>query len=68
MNMIPVQSSNVASIGYANGIIEVHFHNGYIYQYSGTTESLFNQFLNASSKGQFVHQHLKDRYPTTRLR
>lgn len=28
MQLIPVISSNVASIGYEDGIIEVHFHNG----------------------------------------
>lgn len=68
MNMIPVSSSNVASIGYQNGVIEVHFHNGYAYQYTGTSEALFNEFLNASSKGKFVHQRLKDRFPTYRIR
>ena len=33
MNLIPVVSSNVSAIGYENGVIEVHFHNGYAYRY-----------------------------------
>lgn len=39
MKLIPVVSSNVASIGYEDGIIEVHFHNGYR---SSTTYALNN--------------------------
>lgn len=57
MEMIPVQSSNVSSIGYQNGCIYVQFHNGSVYQYSAN-EGLFRQFLNAPSKGRFVHQYL----------
>lgn len=67
MQLIPVNSSNVASIGYENGIIEVHFHNGYAYRYSDTSEALFQEFLNAPSKGKFVHQRLKNCYPTVRI-
>lgn len=59
MRLIPVTSSNVQSIGYENGIIEVHFLNGYAYQYPNCTQALFDEFLNAPSKGQFVHQRLK---------
>ncbi len=59
MRKIPVISSNVNSIGYENGIIEVAFNNGSIYQYYGVNENLFNQFLNAPSKGRFVHYVLK---------
>lgn len=65
MNLISVSSSNVKAIGYENGTIEVHFRNGYVYQYSAN-EPLFNDFLAASSKGKFVHQHLKH-LPTRRI-
>ena len=61
MNLIPVVSSNVSAIGYENGVIEVHFHNGYAYRYPNCTEQLLNDFLNAPSKGHFVHAFLKGR-------
>ena len=57
MNMIPVSSSNVSSIGYENGSIFVQFHSGAVYRYAAG-EELFHQFLNAPSKGRFVHQYL----------
>lgn len=59
MDMIPVVSSNVASIGYENGKIEVLFRSGYIYQYPNCNEQLFQEFLNASSKGKFLNRYLK---------
>ena len=62
MNLIPVVSSNVSAIGYENGVIEVHFHNGYAYRYPNCTEQLFNDFLNAPSKDEaksvFVNPNL----------
>lgn len=67
MRMTLVSSSNVSSIGYENKTLEVHFHSGGIYQYHGVPEAIYRAFLMASSKGQFVHQNLKDKYPTTRL-
>ena len=57
MEMINVSSSNVSAIGYEDGI-QVRFKNGSVYQYFSCSESLFQSFLNASSKGKFVHQHL----------
>lgn len=58
MEMINVSSSNVSAIGYEDSIIQVRFKNGSVYQYFGCSESLFQSFLNASSKGIFVHQYL----------
>lgn len=58
MEMITVSSSNVSAIGYEDGIIQVRFKNGSVYQYFSCSESLFQSFFNASSKGKFVHQHL----------
>lgn len=63
MQRTPVRSSNIASIGWENGTLEVAFHDGGVYQYSGIPESVYRAFLNAYSKGSYFHQHIKDRYP-----
>lgn len=68
MNLVFVISSNVSAIGYENGIIEVHFRNGSVYQYSNTSQRLFDEFFSSPSKGKFVHQRLKGRYPFQRIR
>lgn len=61
MDRIPVISSNVASIGYCTetGILEVEFNNGGVYQYFGIPEFLYNDFLNADSKGRFLNTCVK---------
>lgn len=58
-----VRSSNIRSIGWENGTLEVEFHDGGVYRYSGVPESVFHAFLNAYSKGSFFHDHIRDRYP-----
>lgn len=68
MNLVFVVSSNVSAIGYQDGVIEVHFRNGSVYHYLNTTQELFNEFFAAPSKGRFVHQRLKDKFPTRRVR
>lgn len=58
-NLIKVNSSNVYAIGYSDNVIIVQFNNGSIYNYYNTNEKMFDNFLNAPSKGKFVHQVLK---------
>ena len=58
MEMIKVSSSNVSAIGYEDGIIQVRFKNGSVYQYFSWSARVLPSFLNASSKGRFVHQYL----------
>lgn len=63
-----VISSNVASIGYENGVLEVEFNDGSIYHYYNADEGLFYEFLNAPSKGKFVHEVLKKQhYPYKKI-
>jgi len=58
-----INSSNIASIGWENGTLEVEFHDGGVYQYFGVPESVYRAFLNAYSKGVYFHDNIKDRYP-----
>ena len=53
MKMIPVDSSNIAAIGYntENETLKIQFNNGRVYEYYDVPESEFNNLLNASSKG-----------------
>ena len=60
VEMRPVQSSNVAAIGYRNGGMLVKFHNGGMYYYHNVPNELFWRMLRASSKGRFLHQFIKN--------
>jgi hypothetical protein len=57
-----VRSSNIASIGYDKQaeILEVQFHNGGIYQYSGVPLSIYQGLMGATSHGTYLNQHVKN--------
>lgn len=67
MNMTPVCSSNIASIGYENGTLYVTFHHGGLYAYSGVPVSIYNGLMSASSHGSYLASHVKGVYPYRRI-
>lgn len=69
MNREPVASSNIAAIGYdeASQTLEVEFTSGALYQYYNVTQALFEQLMQASSKGQFLAYQIKNSYPYSRI-
>ena len=64
MQRIPVSSSNIRSIGYdpQSALLEVEFVSGDVYQYFDVPEHLYRQFLNGSSHGQFLNDHIRYNY------
>lgn len=68
MNMTPVSSSNIASIGYENGTLYVAFNRGGLYAYSGVPESVYYVLMSASSHGSYLAAHVKGIYPYRRIR
>jgi hypothetical protein len=70
MNRNPVRSSNIQSIGYDSDakILEVEFHGGGIYKYSNVPETIFQGFMRAHSKGTYLHDRIRDKYPCKKIR
>ncbi len=64
MERNPVSSSQIASVGFdrENKVLEVEFHNGGVYHYEGVPEDMADAFVKAPSMGQFLHQHIKDKF------
>ena len=59
---IPVSSSNVAAGAYSfeQGILFIRFRNGgNVYYYPGSTPAEWMEFLQAGSKGKWVHRVLR---------
>ncbi len=63
-----VTSSDIRSIGYENGILEIEFNSGGIYQYTGVPLETYKRLMSASSHGTYFHAHIKDKYPTIRIK
>ena len=61
MERTPVQSSNLNSVGYDadSSILEIEFHHGGIYQYSGVPSSVHEELMAAGSKGTYFDQAIK---------
>lgn len=69
MHRQSVNSSNLKSVGYdsTTQILEIEFHHGGVYQYSGVSHAVFDGLLSAGSKGTYFHSHIKGRYPYRRI-
>lgn len=66
MQRIPVTSSNVVSVGWANGTLEVEFKSG-IYRYLGVPEDVYVRMKAANSVGRFLNEHVKDVFPHSKV-
>ncbi|NTH66574.1 KTSC domain-containing protein [Agrobacterium rhizogenes] len=64
-----VASTTVASIGYdePTQTLEVEFSTGSIYQYYNVTAFLYEQLMQAPSKGQFLNTNIRNAYPYSRV-
>ena len=67
--MMPVESSNVHSIGYdeSSETVYVRFLNGSLYIYKGVPNWEFKNFRNAPSIGSYLHRNFKNVYPYERI-
>ncbi len=67
MNMIPVSSSDIASIGYDGSTLHILFNSGGLYAYYNVPESVYNGLMNASSHGKYFHANIRGRYGDTKI-
>ena len=69
MERYSVASSNIASIGYDvnTQTLEVEFFSGMIYQYYGVPEHLYDQLMQAGSKGRFLNTYIKNGFGYSRV-
>lgn len=69
INMIPVDSSNVESIGYDENeqILYVRFLTGAMYIYKGVSKYEFDGLQSAPSVGSYLHRNIKNNYPYERI-
>ena len=65
IEMIPVVSSNIESIGYneETQILRVKFLNGAIYEYKNVPLIEFEQLKNTSSVGSYLNRNIARNYP-----
>lgn len=65
--MIPVSSSDIASIGYEGRTLYIAFNSGGVYSYAGVPEAVYRALMAAPSHGKYFHAHVKNTYPYRRI-
>lgn len=66
--LIPVKSSQIASVGYIpkTKTLFVKFHRGWVYSYANVPQEKFDAFLAAPSLGVFLWQEIKGKHEFTK--
>lgn len=67
MELIPVESSNIAAVGYdgSEQIIFIRFKGKEkIYEHHGVPAKVFNELINAQSVGSYYARNIKKQYPS----
>ena len=69
MEMIHVESSNLAAVGYNHNeaVLRIEFNNGRMYEYYDVPQYVFDDLLVAGSKGQYAHQNIYKNYRQQRI-
>jgi hypothetical protein len=69
MERVPVNSTNVVSIGYdpAQQVLELEYRNGHIYQYFDVSEGTYQELMASASIGQYVNTVIKGAFRYARL-
>lgn len=70
MDLVPVQSSVVAAVGYdpATRILIVLFNSGRAYEYHGVPPEVYQRLQAADSKGRFLNQEILGVFPFKHFR
>jgi len=63
MTLIAVSSSAIEAIGFDGYTLSVKFYTSdTVYEHHGCPESLFEDFMNAPSMGEFYNQYIRNQF------
>ncbi|WP_017652522.1 KTSC domain-containing protein [Fortiea contorta] len=67
--MLPVSSAMASAVGYDSDeqILQVEFHTGAVYQYSGVDLDTWEDFHESDSIGRFFNQEIKGQFCSERI-
>lgn len=69
MDMTPVASSNIDSVGYDadTETLRIRFNDGGTYDYQAVPPHVHDSLMKATSVGSYFHSHIKNAYAGTKL-
>jgi hypothetical protein len=62
-------SSALSAFGYSSisSLLDIEFHDGSIYRYSGVNLNIFTDFINANSQGGYFNSNIRNNYATSQI-
>lgn len=67
MQLNEVVSSNIKAVGLTDKGLIVQFQSGVKYLYEGVTKKVYDQLMEAESKGKFINTNIKGNYNFTKV-
>lgn len=69
MKFINVESSNIEAIGYEyeDEILYIKYLNGSVYKFYKVPKQIYEEFLSAPSKGQFMNSRIKGAFSYVKM-
>lgn len=67
MHRQSVESSNLATVGFLNNVLEIEFRHGGVYQYFDVSERVYMDLMRADSKGTYHNKYIKNHYRYRRI-
>jgi KTSC domain len=70
MNRLKVESSNLASVGYdeSTQTLEIEFNHGAVYQYSEVDKEVYDELMEADSKGSYFNSCIRGAFPYVQVK
>ena len=70
MQTVSLNSTTLKTAAYRNysQVLELEFCSGALYHYLGVCQSIYEQLLEAESKGRYYNQHIRNRFTFTKIR
>jgi hypothetical protein len=69
MPRVDLQSTSLNAATYQdqNAFLDLEFPSGVIYRYIGVPVQVYQELLQSESKGRYFNQHIRDRFPYTKI-
>lgn len=62
LRLLPVESSSIKAVGYAEGTLYIQFTSGSVYCYKDVPADMFVKLINADSVGHFFAAEIKPHF------
>ncbi|HNX18194.1 MAG TPA: KTSC domain-containing protein [Methanoregula sp.] len=69
MERQPVQSCILRSVGYDDAMknLEIEFHSGLVFQYSGVPAKVYTDLMSSSIVGKYFSDHVRNRFRSKKI-